>query len=90
MCVRCWAGPACPAKHGRYDEQMILVDESGPDRVRGEGRTTYRDIEGRSYRTGQQRIRFGLYDPLIAVRIPIGPFQAQRHSASNLPTTTPP
>jgi hypothetical protein len=41
----------------RHDEQMILVDEPGPDRVRGEGRTTYRDIEGRSSLQLANRLR---------------------------------
>jgi hypothetical protein len=32
--------PRVTAKHTRHDEQMILVDEPGPDRVGGEGRTS--------------------------------------------------
>jgi hypothetical protein len=36
--------PLAAAKHDRHDEQMILVDEPGPDRVCGEGRTSHRNI----------------------------------------------
>src|SRR6266436_612036 len=32
--------PRASAKHSRHDEQMILVDEPGSDRVGGEGRTS--------------------------------------------------
>src|SRR4030095_9537966 len=39
--------PLAAAKHSRHDEQMILVDEPGPDRVGGEGRTSHRNIERR-------------------------------------------
>jgi hypothetical protein len=37
--------PNASAKQSRHDEQMILVDEPGPDRVAGEGRTGHRNIE---------------------------------------------
>src|SRR5215831_18562611 len=36
--------PPAAANHHRHDEQKILVDEPGPDRVCGEGRTTHRNI----------------------------------------------
>src|SRR5262249_37881130 len=36
--------PPAAANHHRHDEQIILVDEPGPDRVCGEGRTTHRNI----------------------------------------------
>ena len=36
--------PLAAAKHSRHDEQMILVDEPGPDRMGGEGGTTHRNI----------------------------------------------
>ena len=39
--------PNASAKQSRHDEQMILVDEPGPDRVGGEGRTSHRNIERR-------------------------------------------
>src|SRR5215471_6341310 len=39
--------PNASAKHSRRDEQMILVDEPGPDRLGGEGRTSHRNIERR-------------------------------------------
>ena len=32
------------ANHNGHDEQMNLVDEPGPDRVCGEGRTTHQNI----------------------------------------------
>ena len=32
--------PLAAADHDRHDEQLNLVDEPGPDRVCGEGRTT--------------------------------------------------
>jgi len=36
--------PLAAAKHSRHDEQMILVDEPGPDRLCGEVRTSHRNI----------------------------------------------
>jgi hypothetical protein len=36
--------PNASAKQSRHDEQMILVDEPGPDRVAGEGRTSHRNV----------------------------------------------
>ena len=33
--------PLAAANHHRHDEQMILVDKPGPDRVCREGRTTH-------------------------------------------------
>src|SRR5207249_3206518 len=36
--------PLAAAKHSRHDEQMILVDEPGPDCMGGEGGTTHRKI----------------------------------------------
>ena len=39
--------PRASAKHSRHDEQMILVDEPGPDGVGGKGRTSHRNIERR-------------------------------------------
>jgi hypothetical protein len=42
----CVAGqdPLAAAKHSRHDQQMILVDEPGPDRMGREGATTHRNI----------------------------------------------
>ena len=37
--------PLAAAKHSRHDEQMILVDEPGPDRMGGEGGTTESDSD---------------------------------------------
>ena len=36
--------PLAAANHNGHDEQMNLVDEPGPDRVCGQGRTTHRNI----------------------------------------------
>jgi len=36
--------PAAAAKNHRHNKQMVLVDEPGPDRLRGEVRTSHPDI----------------------------------------------
>src|SRR5215813_10160325 len=49
--------PLAAAKHDRHDQQMILVDEPGPDRVCGEGRSSHRNIVRQSSLQVAKRLR---------------------------------
>src|SRR6266508_4012987 len=53
--------PLAAANHDRHDEQLNLVDEPGPNRAWGEGRTTHRRHRARA----RHRVR-----PRLAVRGP--------------------
>jgi hypothetical protein len=53
------AGLVRRATYNRRDEQMMLSDEPGPDRVCGQRRTTHRNVVMRLSRPVANRLRVG-------------------------------